>query len=126
MPLRNKSQEMARFALKAINQFRENLTEFKQYATEFKQYAKRLPSMILRNGLILTLAFYKSKCGTRQRIYKILCEWFKGKTGKDDLLEGLLNKDALTYRQVSKEALALATWLQRIADAEIEEAESGE
>jgi len=118
MPLKNKSQEKASFAVEAIKEFKGKGGNL----AEFKRYAKRLPSMILRNGLILTLAFYKAKSEAHQSIYQILCRWFK----KSDLLEELMSKDALTYRQMSKEALEFATWLQRIADAEIEEEESRE
>lgn len=112
MKLVNINQARARFALEKV----------KGQSEEYKRYAKRLPSMIVRNGLALTLAFYKSKGGKHQTIYQHLGEWFNKQglvNNKENLLEELLEKDALTYRQWAKEALSIAIWLQKMAEAEI-------
>ncbi|MGB9878112.1 MAG: type III-B CRISPR module-associated protein Cmr5 [bacterium] len=117
MPIKNRTQEIANFALEKARGQKQN--------PEYKRYVRRLPSLLLRNGLALTLAFLKSKGGTHSEIYNHIQEWFKERRflKENDLLKGLLETDALTYRSWSREALELATWLHRMAEAEIEEGE---
>jgi len=127
MELVNIDQERARFALEKIKRLKEVVKG--EEAEKYRAYVRRLPSMILRNGLGLTLAFIKGKGGTHELIYNHLQQWFVKKkfiNEGDDLLEKLLRQNAVTYRNWTKEALAFAIWLQRMAEAEIEEVKKKE
>jgi CRISPR-associated protein Cmr5 len=101
------------------------------YASDYSSHAKRLSQMIVSNGLIPTLAFYKSKGDDRGQIYTDICEilevtgfkpyldWKNNKEGSL-LLEFLLETDFQTLRLATMEVLAIANWLKRIVEVEIE------
>ncbi|MEO0151712.1 MAG: type III-B CRISPR module-associated protein Cmr5 [candidate division WOR-3 bacterium] len=124
---RNKKEE------KVYEDFRINFEGF-NYTDDYSSHAKRLPPMIVSNGLIPTLAFYKSKGKDRGQIYqdiseilealefKPYCEW-KSKNQNKGLLEFLLDIDANTLRLVTMEVLSIANWLKRIVEVELEERE---
>jgi len=102
------------------------------YLSDYSSHAKGLPQMIVSNGLIPTLAFYKSKGNDRGQIYADICEiieitgfkpyidW-KTKNGKEGsfLFEFLLNTNFQTLRLATTEALAIANWLKRIVEVEL-------
>jgi CRISPR-associated protein Cmr5 len=102
------------------------------YLSDYSSHAKRLSQMIISNGLIPTLAFYKSKEEDRGQIYTDICEilevtgfkpyldWENNKEGSL-LLEFLLETDFPTLRLATIEVLAIANWLKRIVEAEIKE-----
>lgn len=79
-----------------------------------------LPATILMNGLGQTAAFYKSKGGKHEALYELLSGWLK-KTGKPyagkDLLNGITQSDAKTYRAAQAEALAYLQWVKKFAKA---------
>jgi CRISPR-associated protein Cmr5 len=90
--------------------------------------------MVISNGLIPTLAFYKSKGKDRGQIYSDICEMlevlefklykdFKDKNKGNVLLEFLINNDSNTLRLATMEVLALANWLKRIVEIELKEKE---
>jgi CRISPR-associated protein Cmr5 len=91
--------------------------------------------MIISNGLIPTLAFYKSKGKDRGQIYSDICEMLevlefklykdfkdknKDKNKGNLLLEFLVESDSNTLRLATMEALALANWLKRIVEIELD------
>jgi len=87
--------------------------------------------MIISNGLIPTLAFYKSKGKAKGQIYSDICEIlevlefklykdFKDKNKGNVLLEFLVNSDSNTLRLATMEVLALANWLKRIVEFELD------
>jgi CRISPR-associated protein Cmr5 len=104
------------------------------YASDYSSHAKRLSQMIVSNGLIPTLAFYKSKGDDRGQIYTDICEilevtgfkpyldWKNKNNNKEGslLLEFLLETDFQTLRLATMEVLAIANWLKRIVEVEIE------
>jgi CRISPR-associated protein Cmr5 len=105
------------------------------YASDYSSHAKRLSQMIISNGLITTLAFYKSKGDDRGQIYTDICEilevtgfkpyldW-KNRNSKEGslLLEFLLvEADFQTLRLATMEVLAIANWLKRIVEVEIKD-----
>jgi len=118
-----------------ISQIYSNFTfDFSKYdyLSDYSSHAKRLSQMIISNGLIPTLAFYKSKGEDRGQIYTDICEilevtgfkpyldWKNNKEGSL-LLEFLLETDFQTLRLATIEVLAIANWLKRIVEAEIKE-----
>jgi len=104
------------------------------YKKDYSSHAKRLPQLIVSNGLIPTLAFYKSKGKDRRQIYNDIELWLKfgANNGsgiisdkEKDLLEYLLEVDSSQLRLVTMEALEFANWLKRICEIELKE-EGGE
>ena len=98
------------------------------YASDYSSHAKRLPQLIVSNGLIPTLAFYKSKGKDRRQIYNDIELWLKfgANNGngiiadKDkDLLEYLLEIDSSQLRLATMEALEFTSWLKRMAEIEL-------
>jgi len=109
-------QERASFCLEKVKKVKE-ITNKKK----FKSYARSLPSFIVSNGLIPTLAFYKSK-EERKPVYEIVNEWLKEKGYvSNDALEYLVKADFQKLRLATIEALAIANWLKRIVEVEIED-----
>ena len=82
--------------------------------------AVAMPAMILMNGLGQTAAFYKSKGGAQEALYHLLSDWLKQK-GKPyatkELLAGITQEDAKTYRAAQIEALAYLQWVKKFAKA---------
>jgi len=106
------------------------------YLSDYSSHAKRFPQMVISNGLIPTLAFYKSKGKDRGQIYSDICEMLevlefklykdfkdknKDKNKGNVLLEFLINSDSNTLRLATMEVLALANWLKRIVEIELKE-----
>lgn len=87
---------------------------------ELVSAAVAMPAMILMNGLGQTAAFYKSKGGAQAELYKLLSDWLKqpGKPYADkDLLAGITQGGAKTYRAAQVEALAYLEWVKKFAKA---------
>ncbi len=107
-------QERASFCI-------EKVKNIKSDREKYKSYARDLPSFIVSNGLIPTLAFYKSK-EERKPVYDTINEWLKRRNIiKQDALEELVNADFQTLRLTTIEVLAIANWLKRIVEVEIGE-----
>jgi len=105
-------QERASFCIKKIKSITPNMDKY-------KNYARSLPSFIILNGLIATLAFYKSK-DERKLVYDTINDWLKNKGFVNrDALEELNNVDFQTLRLATIEVLAIANWLKRIVEAEL-------
>ncbi|MFN3996106.1 MAG: type III-B CRISPR module-associated protein Cmr5, partial [bacterium] len=98
---------------------------------DYASHAKRLPQLIISNGLIPTLAFYKAKGKDRGQIYqdiseilenlkcKPFCDW-KSRNPNKELIEFLLETDAHTLRLATTETLSISDWLKRMAEIELE------
>jgi len=105
-------QERASFCIKKIKSITSN-------KDKYKTHARSLPSFIILNGLISTLAFYKSK-DERKPVYDTINDWLKNKGFvNSDALEELNNVDFQTLRLATIEVLAIANWLKRIVEAEL-------
>lgn len=89
-------------------------------SSEALSAANAMPAMILMNGLGQTAAFYKSKGGTQESLYQLLSNWLKQPhkpyAGKE-LLKGITEGDAKTYRAAQIEALAYLQWVKKFAKA---------
>ena len=90
--------------------------------------------MIQTSGLGNTLVFYKSKFGNEseeklssdKRAYKLLYEnlneWFKKKFRKEqEIIKWIVdsNTSSIETFQVTREILALLSWMKRFAEAEL-------
>jgi CRISPR-associated protein Cmr5 len=111
----------------------------------YRSYVRRLPSMIVSNGLGQTLAFVLSKRaktkdgkkpGSRDNpknaydlIYHQLTNYIKNLSfvrefmpeSKTDLAEFVISCDSAIYRYITEEILAFLRWLAKFADGLIEE-----
>jgi CRISPR-associated protein Cmr5 len=117
----------AEFAYKCVLEAKEKLgADSKKY----KSYAKKIPSMILSNGLGQTLAFIKSK---REKAYEFLYSQLTGymksentvripmPKEEEDLTRWVISCNSSKYRYISQEILAFLGWLKRFAEGMIEE-----
>jgi len=110
-------QERASFCIEEVKKVKSQLEE--KDKDKFERNAMRFSQLIVSNGLIPTLAFYKK--GEREPVYKVLNRWLVEikKYVSNDALEELVNADVSKLRLVTMEALALANWLKRIVEVEI-------
>jgi CRISPR-associated protein Cmr5 len=112
-------QERANFCIEEVRKIKR--TNDKDKIEKFEANAKKLPSFVVSNGLIPTLAFYKSK-EERKTVYSMINQWLKErKIVKNDALDELVNTDFQTLRLATIEVLAIANWLKRIVEVEIKE-----
>jgi len=106
----------------------------KNYKSEYRSHVKKIPTMILSNGLGQTLAFIKSKSkegNAYELIYKQLTVYMKSEhtsrismpNGEDDLTKWVINVDSSTYRYITQEILAFLNWLRRFAEGLIKDKE---
>jgi len=84
--------------------------------------ANGMPAMILMSGLGQTAAFYKSKDKAHYtNLYNELSKWLirpdKPYAGKENMLKGITQCDAKTYRAAQVEALAYLQWVKKFAKA---------
>ena len=104
--------------------------EYPDYVSDYLSFAKRLPQLIVFNGLIPTLAYCKSKKKAKGQIYTDLSEILE-RIGFEDyrnwkgegtkLLEFLIEMDSRILYLATEQALEVANWLKRLAEAEHEE-----
>jgi CRISPR-associated protein Cmr5 len=112
-------QERAYFCIEGVRKIKK--TNDKDKIEKFETSAKRLPSFVVSNGFIPTLAFYKSK-EERKTVYDVVNQWLKErKIVKNDALDELVGADFQTLRLATMEVLAIANWLKRIVEVEIKE-----
>jgi CRISPR-associated protein Cmr5 len=88
-----------------------------------KKYSDRLkgaPAELMENGLLQTLAFYRSKGAEYDDIASHLSGWLQvcGMV-KGPELEGLAQLSAVHYRRCSEEAVAWLNWAKRLAMARV-------
>ena len=119
--IRRLEQKRAEQAWRCIQDINNRKNDF---WAEYRGTVKKVPSLILTNGLGQTLAYLKSKGGVEGEIYNHLQEWlcngwvitwWNGKGA--ELIDRLMRKSSNKYRMVTREALLFLTWLKRFADA---------
>jgi CRISPR-associated protein Cmr5 len=105
MAVKTLEQEVAKFAYDKVKNSDED---------EKKEFIK-LPNLIMTNGLIPTLTYYKEK----ENVFNTIVEWLKkkGLIKQDDLNE-LLNADSQTLRKATLEVLKLSNYLKRFSEME--------
>jgi len=107
---------------------------YKNLLKNYRSYVKKIPTMILSNGLGQTLAFIKSKSekgNAYKLIYEQLTEYMRSPyttrmqmpEDKKDLVEWVISCDSEKYRYITQEILAFLNWLKRFAEGLIEEEE---
>ncbi|HOQ40252.1 MAG TPA: type III-B CRISPR module-associated protein Cmr5 [Fervidobacterium sp.] len=97
---------------------------------EYKSYVKKIPQMILSNGLGPTIAFVfaKSENGNAyDLIYKQINQYIKSETSSriritdnTDFLQWIVSCNSTEYKYASREILSFFNWLRRFAEGLIE------
>jgi CRISPR-associated protein Cmr5 len=135
-PLKTLNQLRAEYAYKCVEQVKNT-----NAASRYKSLAKKLPQMITYNGLLTTLAFLKSKAKKDPKepnaellILGHLAVWLQRASMLESpqckeqninltvcelLADAYIKWKASELFQKTAEALAIAQWLKRIAEGEL-------
>lgn len=119
-------QKRAKYALDAITKAKENDRE--KNGEGYGRHVRKLPAMILNNGLGQALAFLladaeKDKQKASYQLYTDLNDWLCKKDNSrcifdnGDLIKSLMDNDRSQYLQAQNEALKLLVWIKKFADA---------
>lgn len=92
---------------------------------DYRNLAKAAPALIMNNGLMQTLAYYKDKNKTQhQDLSAHLRRWLMKRAGGngqdpgfDQIMQILLNSRPDQYRQATDEALLILRWIRQFASA---------
>ncbi len=118
-------QQRAQHAWTAVQDVAGRSEDFKK---KYGSLARRVPMLILTNGLGPTLAFLRSKGKNDPHdehtvLAGHLSTWVLSQiasgTQNQTLLDWVLNHDSNDYRRATTEALAYLVWLKRFAEAEL-------
>lgn len=108
-------QEVAKFAYEIV----------KNSGESEKREFKKLPNLIITNGLIPTLAYYKDdEKPYKMEVYRTILKWIKEEKKLIQLIQNesfdelheLLNADSQTLRKATLEALKLSNYLKRFSE----------
>ncbi|WP_353686778.1 type III-B CRISPR module-associated protein Cmr5 [Thermodesulfovibrio sp. 3462-1] len=124
----------AEFAYRCVEEAKQTFQGESKKQKEYKSYVKKIPSMVLSNGLGQTLAFVKAKSKKENAydlIYKQLTEYMKSnhttrismQQSEADLVKWVISCNSQDYRYITQEILAFLQWLKRFAEGLIEEEE---
>ncbi|MFQ5745453.1 MAG: type III-B CRISPR module-associated protein Cmr5 [Acidobacteriota bacterium] len=111
---RSLDQERAAYAWKAVGA---------SPADDYTNLAKAAPALIMSNGLMQTLAFYKSKGKDHHK--RLLCGilgWLAQSLGDfpedfEGAMERLHSADSDLYMRATEEALEILRWIRQFAAA---------
>jgi CRISPR-associated protein Cmr5 len=115
----------------AYRKVKEVLGKNEKIQKEYRSHAKKLPQMILSNGLGQSLAFTFSKAKDKEEnayhlLYSQLSEYLESesvariaKPQNCELIEWVISLDSTQYRYVTEEVLAFLNWLRRFAEGMI-------
>lgn len=105
-----------------------------EFRKKYGSLARKVPMLVLTNGLGQTLAFLRAK-GKNDRgdehnvLFCHLSKWTMSQVvpnpGNQNLLDWVLGNDSAAYRRATTEALAYLVWLKRFAEAELPTEEGG-
>jgi len=123
--IKTKSQIIFSLALQKIRELKQNSTKTEEL-DKYYSYIRSLPSLIVFNGLIPTLLFYKSK---REKVYEHLCfvlenifeyyKQFKRNNPNKDLLDYLATLDTNILRLLTNDIFLISLYLKRVAESEL-------
>ena len=106
----------------------EEASRRKKAQRSYKTNAKKLPVLIITNGLGQALAFIKTRNDT---LYQDLTDWLHSKgfiQENDDLVSKVIRMDSNEYRRLTTETLAFLNWVRRFVDGlmpKVEEDDDG-
>jgi CRISPR-associated protein Cmr5 len=100
-----------------------------QHGKEYKGLAKGAPALIMKSGLMPTLAFYAGKGRAAQQLLDDLIRGMSKRLGSQDLKHGqgtvpfpdfmemLQKSESRDYLRYTDEALELLKWIRQFVDA---------
>ncbi len=120
--MKSRLQQVAHLAYKCVLE-----VKGKGFEGRYSSHARKLPSMIVHNGLLTTCAFIRAKQRNKQKdeewkeIEKHLKTYLKEMEGKEveNLVEFFSSLDFAQYRLYTQKILYFAQWLKRIAEGEL-------
>ncbi len=119
MSLRSLEQDRAAFAWAAVKAVKD-----KNFEKDYKSLVKKVPVLIMTNGLGNTLGYLKSKGKKHhEELIGNINRWAtKREFGGDDILEWIIDGGTSSFQvmQASREVLCMLNWLKRFATAELE------
>ena len=124
MAIKDLEKDRAKFAYGCVVEANKN----DKIKNDYKPYVKKIPMMILNNGLGATFAFVYSKKkngNAYELIDKQVLKWFH-LDEKQDLVKWIIDQESQEYRATTNEVLALFGWLKRFADGMIEDKKDGD
>jgi len=127
MNVNDLEKERSQFAYRSVVKADSN----EKIKKDYKSYVKKIPMMILNNGLGATFAFVysKKKDGNAYNlIYNQVDKWLQEsyiQKPKGDLVKWIIEQESPVYRATTNEVLAFFNWLKRLADGMIEGEENG-
>ncbi len=96
---------------------------------KYSSHARKLPSMIVHNGLLTTCAFIRSKKNDEawKKIEEHIKRYMKEIENKevDSLVKFFSGLDLKEYRLYTRKVLHFAQWLKRVAEGELKDEEQG-
>lgn len=121
--LRSLEQERAKYAWKCIREIKEEDVVMQK---NYSSYVKKASVLIQTNGLANTLAFYynKWKKGEKayERLYNHIVNWDRVRrmcNGKEFLLWIIEDASSIDIYHITREIIALLSWMKRFAEAEL-------
>ncbi len=121
-----KSVEAAKLKIEKHNEDHKNSKDYKDY----KNLAKGAPAMIMNNGLMQTLAFFRSKGKDHKGegkwdhhdlLLNNLIVWLHKQCAYPEsykqLMEKLFDEKSSNYRRATEESMHLLRWLRQFADS---------
>lgn len=131
---RTQDQKRASYALRCVKEAGDGIGAY-------CDLARKLPTMILVNGLEQSLAFACNQSGAKQKLYKHLMDWLtdpKLNNGTavypSDVqpnpfsivrMDCILSGSCTALKLATKEALAVSQWLKRFAEIQEEASKPG-
>jgi CRISPR-associated protein Cmr5 len=111
-------QQRAQFAWERVTQARRNLREYDNY----KNLAKGAPALIMGNGLMPALAFYRSRDKDHATvlmndILAWLAQRYQVPNAFEKAMAHFFSGDSASYVRATDETLAMLKWLRQFADA---------
>lgn len=114
--------------VKAIKESKANHLNLNDY----RSYCRKIPMMILRNGLGQTLVFVKAKA-QNSKAYNLLYDQMDRylrsglttgafiPTDREDLIEWAVSCNSADYRYITQELLSFLNWIKRFTEGMIDE-----
>lgn len=111
--------------------------KWKEHIKEYKSYLRRLPTLIIKNGLIQTLLYIKKRTNKKLNawyyIYIAIEEWIikedyfgvveilEDQNNNEDIIRNIINiKDQSSLKYFEKEIIELSSHLKKMAEGLIE------
>ena len=119
--MKSRVQEIALLAYNCVKE-----VKGKDFESKYSSHARKLPSMIVHNGVMTTLAFMKAKASSDEG-WKILLSHVERymreieNKESDNLLKLFGEMELSEYRLYTQKLLYFAQWLKRMAEGELKD-----